>query len=228
MGDDRESVLKDQVEDLQRDLRRARSDIVALGKEVDVRDVQIGRLTARVASFAPHTTDLPEDEMKQAVSPEVKGLVADNARLTEELASAQKSLGRIMLSPQYQPPPSFTPITPLPKSDFNIKIPSAAEGMAWPDHLPARPAEKRHISIAKRNSGRPPMRNQPTRVVHRSTEPSFLQPQFPPKPNGNYMTPNWPNFDTPTHSAWPAPNAANHEPWDERSTCETWDGWNEK
>ena len=208
-------------------MRRARADIAALGKEVDVRDVQIGRLTARAASFAPHTTDLPEDETKEAESQEVKGLVADNARLTDELASARKTLGQInsSLRPQmtsYQPPP------PLPKSDFNLEVPLAAEGAAWPGYLPARPAEKRHISNGKRSSGRPLNRSQPTRRAYQYSGPPFLQPQFPPKPNGNSTTPNWPNFDIPTHSAWPVPNAANHESWDERSTCESWGGCVEK
>ena len=225
MEDDREDVLKDQVDDLQRDLRRARSDITALGKEIDVRDDQIDRLTARVASFAPHTTNLPEEEkIKQALSPEVKGLVAENARLTEELANAHQTLGQINSSLRtqrtpHQPPPPPPP--PLPKSDFNIEVPLVAEGMVWPNHSPARPAEKQHINNVRRNSIRPPNRSQPTRMVNRRT-----QYQFAPKPNGNYTTSNWatPNFDIPTHSAWPVPNAANHEPWDEQSTCETWDG----
>ena len=228
MEDDRENVLKDQVEDLQHDLRRARSDIAALGKEIDVRDIQIGRLTARVASFAPHTTDLPEDDkIRQAVSPEVKGLVAENTRLTEELANAHKTLGQINSSLRtqrmpYQPPPP--PAPPLPKSDFNIEVPLGAEGMVWPGHFPARPAEKQHMSNVRRNSVRPPNRGLPTRMMNRRSEPPSFLPQFPPKPTGNYPTSNnWPNFDIPTHSAWPVPNAPNHQPWDEHSTCETWD-----
>ena len=220
--------MKDQVEDLQRDLRRARSDVAELSKEVDVRDVQIGRLTARVASFAPHTSDLPEqDETKKAVPQDVKGLIADNARLTEELASARKTLGHIdsNFRPRrelYQSPP------PLPKSDFNIDVPLVAERMAWPGPLPTRPAERseiRPITNARRNFGRPPMRNQPTRTVNPFSESPFLQSQFPPKPNGNYTTPNWTFSDIPTHSPWPAPHAAKHEPWDERSACDSWGGW---
>ena len=208
-------------------MRRARADIAALDNVVDDRDVQIRHLTARIASVAPHTTNLPEDEAKKAESQGAKGLIADNARLTEELANARKTLGQINSSLRppitpYQPPP------PLPKSDFNIEIPLVAEGTAWPGHLPARPAEKRHISNGKRSSGRPLIRSQPTRTMYQYGEPPFLQPQFPPKPNGNSATPNWPNFDTPTHSAWPVPNAANHEPWDERSICESWGGWDEK
>ena len=230
MEDDRENVLKDQVEDLQRDLRRARSDIAALGKEIDVRDVQIGRLTARVASSAPHNTDLPdEDKIHQPVSPEVKCLAAENARLTEELANAHQTLGQINSSLRtqrtpHQPPPPPPP--PLPRSDFNIEVPMAAEGMAWPGHprVPAQPVEKQHISNVKRNSVRPPNRSQPIRMVNRRSEPLLSQYQFHPKPTGQYTTPHWPNFDIPTHSAWPVPNAANHESWDEHSTCETWEG----
>ena len=230
MEDDGENALKDQVEDLQRSLRRARSDIAALGKEVDIRDAQIGRLTARVASFAPHTTDLTEeDTKKEAVSQEVKGLVAENARLTEEVASARKTLGQINSSLRtqrtpYPPPPPPPP--PLPKSDFHIEVPLPAERMAWPGHLPARPAEKKHVSNVKRNPERSNVRIQPPRMVNRYSEPPFIQPQFPPKPTENYTTSNWTNFDVPTHAAWPVPNAANHEPWGERSvsTCETWDG----
>ena len=231
--EDRENVLKDQVEDLQRDLRRARSDNAALDKEIDLRDVQIGRLTARVASFAPHTADLPdEDKIKQAVSPETKGLVAENARLTEELANAHQTLGQINSSLRtqrtpHQPPPPPPPA--FPKSDFNIEVPMAAEGMAWPGRSPVRPAEKQHISNVRRNSGRPPNRSQPIRMVNqRPSEPLHSQyqfPQFPPNPTGNYTTSNWPKFNIPTHSAWPAvPHAANHESWDEHSTCETWEG----
>ena len=230
MEDDKENVLKDQVDDLQRDLRRARSDIAALGKEIDVRDDQIGRLTARVASFAPHTTDLPvEKKIQHAVSPEVKGLVAENARLTEELANAHQTLGQINSSLRTQRTPDQPPPPPpprLPESDFNIEVPLGAEGMVWPNHYPARPSEKQHINNVRRNSVRPPNRSQPIRMVNRRSEPVLSQYQFPPKPNANYTTSNWPNFDIPTHSAqsaWPVPNAANHEPWDKQSTCETWD-----
>ena len=228
MEDERENVLRDQVEDLQQDLRRARSDITALGRELEVRDDQIGRLTARVTSFAPHTTDLPEeDKTKKAVSPEVKRLVAENARLTEELANAHQTLGQINSSLRtqrtpHQPPPPPPP--PLPKSDFNMEVPMVAEGMVWPNHSPARPAEKQHVSNVRRHSVRPPNSRQPIRMVNRRSEPLLSQYQFPPKPTGNYTTSNWPNLDIPTQSAWPVPNAANHEQWDEHSTCETWDG----
>ena len=228
MEDDRENVLKDQVRDLQEDLHRARSNIAALGTEINVRNAQISHLAAQVASFAPHTTDLPEeDKVKQPVFPEVKGLVAENARLTEELANAHKTLGQINSSLRtqrtpHQPPPPPPP--PLPKSDFNIEVPLAAEGTVWPGHSPARPAEKQHISNVRRSYARPPNRSQPIRMVNRRSEPLLSQYQLPPKPNGNHMTPNWPNFEIPTHPAWPVPNAANHEPWDEHSTCETWDG----
>ena len=232
MEDDRENVLKDQVDDLQRDLRRARSDIAALGKEIDDRDVHNGRLTARVASVTPHTTDLPdEDKIHQPVSPEIKGLAAENARLTEELVNAHQTLGQINSSLRtqrtpHQPPPPPPP--PLPRSDFNIEVPMAAEGMVWPGHhnqrVPAQPAVSQHINNAKRNSVRPPNRSQPIRMVNRRSEPLLSQYQFHPKPTGQYTSPNWPNFDIPTHTAWPVPNAANHESWDEHSTCETWEG----
>ena len=233
MEDDQENVLKDQVEDLQRDLRQTKSDIAALGKEIDVRDVQIGRLTAQVASFAPYATDLPEeDKMKHTVSPDVKGLVIENTRLTEELANAHQTLGQINSSLRtqrtpHQPPPPPPP--PLPRSDFNIEVPMATEGTAWPAQSLARPAEKQHINNVRRNSGRPPNRSQPIRMVNqRPSEPLLSQyhfPQFPHKPTGDYTTSNCPRwFDRPTQSAWPVPTAANHEPWDEHSTSETWDG----
>ncbi len=227
MEDDRENALKDQVEDLQRSLCRARADIAALGKEVEIRDVQIDRLTARVASFAPHTTDLnEEDTKKEAVSQEAKGLVAENARLTEELANARKTLGQINSSLRTQrtpyPPP---PPPPLPRSDFNIEVPLPAERTAWSGHFPTQLAEKKHISNVKRNSQRSNIRSQPMRMVNRCSEPPFPQSQLPYNPAGNYTTSKWTNFDIPTHSAWPVPNEANHEPWGEHSvsTCETWD-----
>ena len=230
MEDDRENVLKDQVDDLQRELRRARSHIAQLGKVIDVRDAHIGRLTAQVASVAPHNIDLPdEDKINQPVSPQIKDLAAENARLTEELANAHQTLGQINSSLRtqrtpHQPPP--LPPPPLPRSDFNIEVPMAAEGMVWPGHprVPAQPIEKQHSSNVKRNSVRPPNRSQPIRMVNRRSEPLLSQYQFPPKPTGQYTTPNWPNFDIPTHTAWPVPNAANHESWDEHSTCETWEG----